>query len=161
MRKNFSKGFTLIELLVVIAIIGVLSSVVLASLNSARSKGNDAAVKANLNNIRAQAALYYDTNGNYGATAAGPTTAACSTASTVFTDTTVAAQIAAALSAGSLKSCQITTGATGAWAVAIQLKPSTGTAAWCVDSTGVSKAETMATADQAGLDGRISSGACV
>jgi prepilin-type N-terminal cleavage/methylation domain-containing protein len=59
------KGFTLIELLVVIAIIGILSSVVLASLNTARGKGANAAVKANLNNIRAQAELSYDTNGNY------------------------------------------------------------------------------------------------
>lgn len=56
------KGFTLIELLVVIAIIGILSSVVLASLNSARDKGNDAAVKSNLSNIRAEAELYYDDN---------------------------------------------------------------------------------------------------
>ena len=54
------KGFTLIELLVVIAIIGILSSVVLASLNSARSKGSDAAIKSNISNARAQAELWYD-----------------------------------------------------------------------------------------------------
>ncbi len=63
-KNNFMrKGFTLIELLVVIAIIGILSSVVLASLNSARSKGSDAAIKSNINNARAQAELYYDDNG--------------------------------------------------------------------------------------------------
>ncbi len=39
---NAQSGFTLIELLVVIAIIGVLSSAVLASLNSAREKARDA-----------------------------------------------------------------------------------------------------------------------
>jgi type IV pilus assembly protein PilA len=54
------KGFTLIELLVVIAIIGILSSVVLASLNSARAKGKDAAIKSQLNSLRAQMSLYAD-----------------------------------------------------------------------------------------------------
>ncbi len=58
------QGFTLIELLVVIAIIGILSSVVLASLNSARGKGQVAVVKSNLANMRAEAALYYDSAGN-------------------------------------------------------------------------------------------------
>ena len=58
------KGFTLIELLVVIAIIGILSSVVLASLNTARSKGSDAAVKSNISNMRAEAELWYDSNGS-------------------------------------------------------------------------------------------------
>ena len=62
MNKN--KGFTLIELLVVIAIIGILSSVVLASLNTARNKGADAAIKSNLANARAQAELFYDANGS-------------------------------------------------------------------------------------------------
>ena len=62
--RHTSRGFTLIELLVVIAIIGILSSVVLASLNTARSKGNDAAVRSNLANARAQAELFYDDNGD-------------------------------------------------------------------------------------------------
>lgn len=46
------RGFTLIELLVVIAIIGILSSVVLASLNAARDKSKIAAAKSELTQIR-------------------------------------------------------------------------------------------------------------
>lgn len=59
------KGFTLIELLVVIAIIGILSTVILGSLNSARGRGGDAAIKSNLANLRAQAEIVYDDNNSY------------------------------------------------------------------------------------------------
>ena len=60
------KGFTLIELLVVIAIIGILASVVLASLNKARDKGQDAKIKAQLDGAKNAAQVYFDTNSDYG-----------------------------------------------------------------------------------------------
>ncbi len=58
-------GFTLIELLVVIAIIGILSSIVLASLNSARKKGRDARRVADIKQIQLALEMYFDDNGSY------------------------------------------------------------------------------------------------
>lgn len=60
--RNNKKGFTLIELLVVIAIIGILSSVVLASLNSARQKSRDARRVADVKQLQLALELYYDSN---------------------------------------------------------------------------------------------------
>jgi len=51
------RGFTLIELLVVVAIIGILSTVVIASLNGAREKGKIATIKSTLKQLYNQAAL--------------------------------------------------------------------------------------------------------
>ena len=52
MHTSRSSGFTLIELLVVIAIIGLLSSIVLASLNTARDKGRYAAVVESMHSLQ-------------------------------------------------------------------------------------------------------------
>ncbi|OGD32564.1 hypothetical protein A3C91_01675 [Candidatus Azambacteria bacterium RIFCSPHIGHO2_02_FULL_52_12] len=58
MNTQLKKGFTLIELLVVIAIIGILSSVVIVSLNNARSKARDSSRKSNAQAMATGIALY-------------------------------------------------------------------------------------------------------
>ncbi len=60
-----TRGFTLIELLVVIAIIGVLSSVVLASLNTARIKARDTKRIADMNQLQLALELYHNANNAY------------------------------------------------------------------------------------------------
>jgi len=63
MRK--SKGFTLIELLVVIAIIGILSTIVLVSLNSARQKARDTRRLGDIRQVALALEMYYDDNTSY------------------------------------------------------------------------------------------------
>jgi prepilin-type N-terminal cleavage/methylation domain-containing protein len=59
------RGFTLIELLVVIAIIGLLSSVVLASLNTVRYKGFDSTRYSDLRQMETVLDSYYADYGSY------------------------------------------------------------------------------------------------
>lgn len=64
-RGKRERGFTLIELLVVISIIGLLSSVVLASLNGARMKARDAKRLSDKHQIKLALELAYDSLGYY------------------------------------------------------------------------------------------------
>jgi len=63
--SNTTRGFTLIELLVVIAIIGMLSSTILASLNSARAKGRHARRLSDLKQLQTAFEMYYNDNNKY------------------------------------------------------------------------------------------------
>lgn len=128
-REGHLRGFTLIELLVVIAIIGILSAVVLASLNTARNKGADAAIKSNIDSARAQAELYYDANNNsYASVCTGSAGGVAG----------IAAMVSGTQSAGGTVFCN---SSATAWVLSSTLKTSS-TTSWCVDSTGTSTSRT-------------------
>jgi prepilin-type N-terminal cleavage/methylation domain-containing protein len=63
--QSGKSGFTLIELLVVISIIGLLASVVLVSINSARRKSRDTKRIADMNQMAKAMELYFNTNNVY------------------------------------------------------------------------------------------------
>ena len=153
MKINFKKGFTLLELLVVVAIIGLLSTVVMVALNSARNKGGDAGVQSNLRNAIAQGEIFYGTN------TASPNTYSsfCQVGPTVGSANTIGPQMTAAIKDAGLASYGInnspaSSGITAtcndsasAWAAEVPLAGSTivSPQMWCVDSVGKSKQETV------------------
>ena len=142
--KN-KRGFTLIELLVVIAIIGVLSAVVLASLNTARSKGNDAAVQTDMEGIRNQAQIYYgDHTNSYGVAGTnGSSCALADNAGNLFEDATVARQITGADTANGAAAGMTCNVSGTAYAASAALVATPGSY-YCVDSTGAGMTTTNA-----------------
>jgi prepilin-type N-terminal cleavage/methylation domain-containing protein len=75
--KRDKKGFTLIELLVVIAIIGILATIVLVSLNTARQKARDTRRVGDMRQIALALEMYYDDNTTTGYPAGGDLQAGC------------------------------------------------------------------------------------
>ncbi|MGB3922158.1 MAG: type II secretion system protein [Minisyncoccia bacterium] len=139
------RGFTLIELLVAIAIVGLLSTVILAYLSSARGKSNDAKVKALLSGVRRAAEIYYDSYSNYGPSSG----TGCGMPMFINAPSGMSSYFVplppnpgAAFPVGANPTCVATAvggGAANAYAVSVTLPGLGGTNSWCIDSTGASK----------------------
>lgn len=98
--KKATKGFTLIELLVVIAIIGLLASIVLVSLTTARQKARDSRRVGDLRQVQLALELYFDANTGTGyPDSANTVTCPAASGCTPINYTGVAAQGWAALTA--------------------------------------------------------------
>lgn len=152
MKKNL--GFTLIELLIVVAIIGILASVVLSSLNTARTKAIDVTIKSNLANARAEGQIFYDIGNTF---FTDDTNNVCLSIDGIF-EIMTAAHVSATTTASITNGSQTPTttncnASVEAWVAQVPLKQldvfgtGSGVDYYCVDNSGASKIEDLPLAD--------------
>lgn len=140
MKKGLSvkSGFTLIELLIVIAIVSIITSIIIQSLSSSRTKAYDSKVKQQLVRFRSGAELYFNNQTPNAYSSAG-TISDCAAVGSMFTDNTEADGSPGAY----LVFSDIPGGVTvkcGANALTYAVQATLpGGGFYCVDSTGVNK----------------------
>ena len=150
--KNRIQGFTLLELLMVIAIVAILLTLAVNYIDTSRSKGSDANVKANLKNAMSQAEVYYINQ-------ARTYTGLCNdqtigifkkmqSAKRAFGGATQSTYDVSVASTWQTEACHDSVTAFAAW---VPLKESTPASpvGWCVDSLGVGKKVTAILASNA------------
>ena len=131
----------------------MLASVVLGSLNAARTKGADAAIKANLSGMRSQAEDWYDTTGNASSYSTVTANDAVCTAG-MFADVQIKSALEKVKSNSGNAAGTICAIGSQSYAISVPLK-SASTKAWCVDNAGNSKEETAGTTGIVGNGGTI------
>ena len=144
MIKKYSRGFTLIELLVVIAIIGILASVVLISLQSARKKGNDTRVISNVQQLRTYVESVHN-GSNYNVSLVAGNNAITSNAGIINTAGSVPLQLntdAASNNNGAGLFAKTTSGNVTAYAIYGALPSTNNVSYFCIGSDGSTKQST-------------------
>jgi type II secretory pathway pseudopilin PulG len=135
MKRPPQSGFTLLEVLVIVTMIGLLTTIVLASLSVARNKGVDAAIWSSMENLRTKAEhVGLRTNGQANYT-------------TICTDASIAEIITNVdQKNGGDGNNDFCRGALSTWVYASQLTARSNTCL-CFDSTGVGATDSSCTID--------------
>lgn len=134
------KGFTLIELLLVVAIIGLLTSIIMASLSQSRSDANVVSLKSGMKELQKQMELKYNNSTSYGR----QVSASCESVGEIFADSKIRSLLNSISKNGAgyqNSFCSVQSGSINAgtsWSVFFAYKhnPNKG---WCVSSNSSGK----------------------